>query len=61
MVNFLNRKKQLAALVTALATFAALAKWASPEVVQGGVGILLAVVALVSRDDAPPEQTKGEP
>lgn len=55
MMNLLNRKKQLAALIAAIGAFCLLVNIASPEVVQGGTAVLLALLAFVSRDDAPKE------
>lgn len=54
-MNLLNRKTQITAFLVALGAFVALNNWASPEVIQGGTALLLALVALVSRDDAPVE------
>lgn len=60
MINLLNRKTQIAAFLAALGAFVALNNWASPEMAQGGTALLLALVALVSRDNAPKE-TGREP
>lgn len=53
-MNILNRKKQIGALVASVVTFLVLLKLTTPEIANGAGVVLMSILALLSRDDAPP-------